>query len=61
MSFEVATQAVIASRSPEQSEGEAKQSPSRKEEIASAEKRRLAMTPAEQLRFEKGGLSDASD
>jgi hypothetical protein len=61
----VITQAVIASRSPEQSEGEAKQSPSRKEGIAlrlgsgqassqkpvlsEAEGTLLAMTRAEQL------------
>ena len=49
----IPVQAVIASRSPdpEQSEGEgaAKQSPSRKEEIASSQKTLLAMTRAEQL------------
>jgi hypothetical protein len=47
--MEAATQAVIASRSPEQSEGEAKQSPSRKEEIASSQEALLAMTRADQL------------
>jgi len=41
---EATTQAVIASRSPEQSEGAAKQSPSRKEEIASSQETLLAMT-----------------
>jgi beta-mannosidase len=44
LSTEVTTQAVIAS--------EAKQSPSRKEEIASSQKTLLAMTRAEQLRIE---------
>jgi hypothetical protein len=42
----VTTQAVIASK--------AKQSPSRKKEIASSQKMLLAMTRAEQLQFRKG-------
>jgi hypothetical protein len=47
----IAVQAVIASRSPEQSEGAAKQPPSRKEEIASSQKTLLAMTRAEQFQL----------
>ncbi len=48
----VTTQAVIAS--------EAKQSPSRKEEIASSQKTLLAMTQAEQLPVNKHSFSDLS-
>jgi hypothetical protein len=56
----IPVQTVIASRSPEQSEGAAKQSPSRKDEIASSQKpvlseaegTLLAMTRAEQLQLQ---------
>ena len=51
----VTTQAVIASRSPECSEGAAKQSPSRKEEIASSQKPVLSEAEGTLLAMTRAG------